>query len=221
MSEQNNVVIVGQFKIGDLSFKQIFYKDSQRVEFIDTSNKTLMVFDSFGNIYSEKKDFLGKLALRAGKWVFEPSDKKNSKVSWRIQNLNQRSSVEFQQGFFIGYWKKKMTETEVYSTIELLRVCERFFQQVIYYMTDDRVEFLDQDRKPVMIFDCHCNAFLPDEQGKRIKIGKIHLQNNEWVFVPESETYQHLVCSKPDKGPEPIIELERDIFTKYWEKKNG
>lgn len=113
-----------------------------------------------------------------------------------------------------------MSEQEIYSVIDALCVKGQFFQQVIYYMTDDRVEFLNQDRKPVMIFDHSCNAFLTDEQGKRTQIGKIHLRNNEWVFVPESQDYQHLACSKADKGPEPIIELERDIFKKYWENKN-
>ncbi len=110
---------------------------------------------------------------------------------------------------------------EVYSTIDALCVNGEFFQQVIYYMSDDRVEFLNQELQPVLIFDCHCNAFVPGEQGKRTQIGKIHLRNNEWIFVPESEDYQHLVCSKPGKGPEPIIELERGIFTKYWENKNA
>jgi hypothetical protein len=113
-----------------------------------------------------------------------------------------------------------MSEQEIYSTIDALCVNGQFFQQVIYYMTDDRVEFLNQDRKPVMIFDHSCNAFLTDEQGKRTQIGKIHLRDNSWVFDPSSDQYQHLACSKLDKGPEPIIELERDIFNKYWKSKH-
>jgi len=113
-----------------------------------------------------------------------------------------------------------MPEQEIYSTIDALCVNGQFFQQVIFYMTDDRVEFFDQEYNPVMIFDCHCNAFLLDDQKNRVQIGKINLRNNSWVFDPSSDQYQHLVCSKPDKGPEPIIELERDIFKKYWENKH-
>lgn len=112
-----------------------------------------------------------------------------------------------------------MAMFEAYSTIDMFRIDDDFFQQVIFYMTDDRVEFIDSDCNPVMIFDCHCNAFLLDDENNRVEIGKINLRDNSWVFDPSLNQYQHLTCSKPDKGPEPIIELEREIFKKYWNNK--
>ena len=216
----NRFITTRLFEINRQVFKQLYCETSQEIKFININDEVLMSIDSFGFIYSDKKELLGKLLLRNGKWIFESKNEKTTYFNRQVQNKNQESLNEFQRELFIKYWKKKMSEPEVYSTIDILNVEGQFYQQVIFYMTDDRVEFLDKDRKPVMVFDCHCNAFLLDDQKKRVQIGKINLRNNSWVFDPNSDHHQYLVCSKPDKGPEPIIELERDIFKKYWENKH-
>ena len=116
-----------------------------------------------------------------------------------------------------------MTEQEPYGLMLSFKVGNSIFEHVIYSSTDDRTEILNEDQQALMMVtnNCEVNIFTGEDLKQKTVIGHILLSpgSNNWHFQAADSKFKQLEMSIPDIGPEPIIELERKIFTKYWETK--
>lgn len=113
-----------------------------------------------------------------------------------------------------------MPEFERYCYFGKIWIGDQLFKQVMFDLSDERVEILNATDKSLMVFDTEGNTFLYNEQRNRVFIGKIEISNRNFVFVPSSEDYEYLKFSKALRGFEPIHHFQQDIFKKYWEHNN-
>lgn len=113
-----------------------------------------------------------------------------------------------------------MPEFERYCYFGKIWIGDRLYKQVMFDLSDERIEILDASDRSLMVFDTEGNTFLFNEQRDRVFIGKIEISNRNFVFVPSSRDYDYLKCSRAVRGFEPIHDFQQDIFNKFWERNN-